>query len=218
MTTVCCLFVRGHVPYTAEYVTRLAAMVKRWMDRPYRFIVLTDRPGLFKGSGIETIKVEPFKGIYAWWNKMQLFNPASGLSGRVLYLDLDTLIVGPLAPILDFPTPFALLPHEGRFDGKGPRQVVKRFNSSVMVFDAWTTADLWERFRPEVSERLWGDQDALGEWRPGALTMPAEWFPRLSSIKGGPVPPDAKVILAKSPKNVEAARRWAWVRQVWRAA
>lgn len=221
MTTVCCVFVRGHVRYTPDYVLRLHAMVKRWMDRPYRFVCLTDLPGLFKGTGIDTIHVEPWKGVYAWWAKWHLYNPSPslGLTGRILYLDLDTLIVGPLAPILDQPAPFTLLPHEGKFEGKPPRAVVKRYNSSVMVWDAGTTADLWQGFTLDVTERLWGDQDLLGELRPDMPTMPAEWFPRISGIKGeGRIPAEAKVILAKSPKNAEAARRWAWVRDVWRAA
>lgn len=219
MTTVCCVFVRGHVRYTPEYVIRLAAMVKRRMDRPYRFVCLTDQPQAFKDKGgVGTLRVDPWRGLFAWWAKIHLFAPSSGLIGRVLYLDLDTLVVGPLAPILDFPAAFALIPHAGRFEGKGTRKVVKRFNSSVMVWDEGATTDIWERWTPEVSERLWGDQDAIGEWRPDAATMPESWFPRLSSIRGGPIPPDAKVILAKSPKNAEAARRWRWVSDVWRAA
>lgn len=222
MTTVCCVFVRGHVPYTAEYVVRLAAMVKRWMDRPYRFVCLTDRPVLLKVRGIETVYVEPWAGLFAWWTKLHLFRPDIGLQGRVLYLDLDTLVVNPLAPILDYPAPFALLPHEGRFEGKGPRKVVKRFNSSVMVWDNGLLEFVWSNFSPGVSEHLWGDQDWIGEAFRHVLdfsaTMPAEWFPRLSAIRGGPIPEQAKVILAKTPKNAEAARRWAWVRDVWRAA
>ena len=156
--------------------------------------------------------------MFAWWTKIRLFDPGVGLKGRVLYLDLDTLVVAPIQPILDFPAPFALVPHSGRFEGKGPRSVVKRFNSSVMVWDEGVPADIWHGFHPSVSERLWGDQDAIGEVFPDAAAMPAQWFPRLSAIRGGPIPPEAKIILAKSPKNAEAARRWRWVSEVWRAA
>ncbi len=225
MTTVCCVFVRGHVRYTPDYVLRLHAMVKRWMDRPYRFVCLTDLPGLFKGTGIDTIHVEPWKGVYAWWTKIRLFDPSIGLRGRVLYLDLDTLIVGPLAPILDYPAIVALLPHEGKFEGKGQRRVVKRFNSSVMVWDEGMMEFVWNAFNLNVTEHLWGDQDFIGEAFGSrhvldySETMPAEWFPRISSIKGeGKIPADARVILAKRPKNIEAARRWSWVREIWRAA
>src|SRR5688500_17668854 len=107
MTTVACVWVDGHVPFTADYVTRLRAMVARWMDRPYEFVCLTDRP--YQIPTVDTIPVPPpILAIKGWWSKIQLFNPAMPFTGRVLYLDLDTLIVGALAPILDFPSPFAL--------------------------------------------------------------------------------------------------------------
>lgn len=214
MTTVCCLFVRGHVHYTAEYVTRLAAMVKRWMDRPYRFVCLSDKPKRML-PGVEIVAVKRHEGCLAWWEKMQLWRPDIGLSGRVLYLDLDTIVVNSLAPILDFDAPFALIPHEGKFRPKGGLGVVHRFNSSVMVWNAGEQSHLWERWSPAVCGVLHGDQDHIGKEAPDAATFPSAWFPRISAIRNGPVPADAKVILAKVPKNVEAARKWSWVREAW---
>lgn len=216
MTTVACVFVKGHVPFTSEYVRRLASMVRRWMDRPYRFVCLTDKTSSRPfGNDIDTVHI-PWSGdMFGWWAKLQLFNPKTGLAGRVLYLDLDTLVVGPLASILDYPAPFALLPHGGRFEGKNGRRVVKRFNSSVMVFNGGEQAHLVERFSPEVAKDLWGDQDWIAESCPEASTLPAAWCPRFSEILNGPVPPAAKVVLMKTPKNVVAAGRYPWVRGVW---
>ena len=62
MTTVACVFVRGHVPFTAEYVTRLAAMVKRWMDRPYQFVCLTDSPESVTNT-VQRAQAERFKPL-----------------------------------------------------------------------------------------------------------------------------------------------------------
>lgn len=216
MTTVACVFVRGHVPFSSEYVIRLASMVRRWMDRPYRFVCLTDKTGPAPfGPSIEAIKI-PWSGdVYGWWAKLKLFAPKTGLTGRVLYLDLDTLVVNSLAPILDYPAPFALLPHAGRFDGKNGLRVVKRFNSSVMVFNAGEQTHIVDRFTSDTPRDLWGDQDHIGECCPDAATMPASWCPRLSEIHDGLVPTDAKVVLCKTPKNVEAARRYRWVREAW---
>lgn len=217
MTTVACVWVQGHVPFTAEYVRKLAAMTRRWMDRPYRFVCLTDRPRKLEGA-VETVEIPGPGGLFGWWPKLRLFDPSVGLSGRVLYLDLDTLIVSALAPVLDYAAPFALVPDGAPgFRPKGGRYaVVKRFNSSVMVWDVGCreTAQLWTTWSPAVAHRLWGDQDHIGEQCPDAATMPAEWFPRLSAVRSGP-PPDAKVILAKSPKNAEAARKIGWVREAW---
>lgn len=217
MTTVACVFVKGHVPFTAEYVTRLAAMVARWMDRPYRFVCLTDRPRLLPKS-IDTIAVPGPGSLLGWWSKLELFNAARGLSGRVLYLDLDTLIVNPLGPILDFAAPFALVP-DGAPDWKpkGGHQVVKRFNSSVMVWNAGDQDRLYRDWSPTVAARLHGDQDWIGEQAPDAALMPACWFPRLSEVKDGPAMA-ARVVLAKVPKNAEASKRYPWVKAVWKAA
>jgi hypothetical protein len=216
MTTVACVFVQGHVPFTSDYVRRLASMVHRWMDRPFRFVCLTDKVKPEFGPNVEPIRV-PWTGEFrGWWAKTLLFDRMLGLSGRILYLDLDTLVVGPLAPILDFPAPFALIPHSGRFEGKGGLQVVKRFNSSVMVWNAGEQSAIYDTFTPEIPKRLWGDQDRIGELCPRAATFPDDWCPRFSDVKDGVLPPAAKVVLMKTPKNIVAAQRHRWVDEAWR--
>jgi hypothetical protein len=213
--TVACVWVRGHVPYSAEYVTRLAAMVRRWIDRPYRFVCLTDRPEAL--PGVETIRIPSPSPLRGWWAKVRLFDPVIGLAGRVLYLDLDTLIVGPLGPIIDYPATVALAPPGGAFVGRDGLSVVYRYNSSVMVWNAGALEVLHREWTPAVADRLWGDQDWIGERYPSAALLPSAWLPRLSTVTGPPFG-DAKVILAKVPKNHVAAGRWPWVADIWRAA
>src|SRR5688572_26028777 len=104
--TVTCVYVRGEYPYTVEYVSRLRSMVARWIDRPFRFACLTDQPEAMPAD-VEPIPVAKLHG-FAPWTKLELFNPVRQWSGRVLYLDLDTLIVAPLAPIVDAPAWFAI--------------------------------------------------------------------------------------------------------------
>lgn len=217
MTTVACVWVNGHVPYSVEYVTRLAAMVAKWMDRPYRFVCLTDRPRDLP-KGIETIRVPSPRPLFGWWAKIALFGPSVASVGRVLYLDLDTLIVGALAPLLDFPAPFALVPHAGDFNGREGLAVVKRFNSSVMVWDAGVPGRLFADWTPDIARRLHGDQDWVGEQMPDAATFPSSWCPRLSNVYGPPFAAGTTVILAKVPKNHIAAKKWPWFREIWRAA
>lgn len=220
MITVACVWVKGNVPYSAEYVARLQSMVARHLSREHRFCCLTDRPKQLP-SGVEPIEIASPHPLAGWWSKVQLFNPALPLKGRVLYLDLDTLVVRDLAPIVDYPAPFALVPHEGNFKGMRGRAVVKRFNSSVMAWDvgSFGMAALHWTWTPAVAKRLHGDQDWIGEQCPGAAVMPQSWFPRLSSIgEGGEVPAAARVVLSKKPKNFEAAAQWPWFNALWRAA
>jgi hypothetical protein len=218
--TVACLFVRGEYPYTVEYVTRLRDMVARWIDRPFTFVCLTDRPGDM-ASDVTAIPIIKLAG-FAPWTKLELFNPARAWPGRVLYLDLDSLIVAPLAPILDYPASFAITadppkPGQKTRDSFG-RQIVRRFNSSVMVWDGGTHAELFMSWTPAVSARLSGDQDHVGEQLPDAAAMPRSWFPRLSEVTGPPFDPDVKVILSKVPKNAIAARQFHWFGPLWGAA
>ncbi len=220
MTTVACVFVKGEYPYTVEYVERLYGMVTRWMDRPFRFVCLTDQPWLFK-MPIETVPVTKLAG-FAPWTKLELFNPARGWTGRVLYLDLDTLIVAPLAEILDQPAPFAITadppqPGQRKRDSYG-RAIVRRFNSSVMVWDAGTQHDLYTDWNPAVASRLSGDQDWTGERRPHALAMPRAWFPRISEAVRPPWDSQAKVILVKVPKNSIMAQEHDWFGPLWGSA
>lgn len=219
MTTVACLFVRGEYPYTIEYVSRLYAMVRRWMDRPCRFVCLTDQPERMP-EGIDAIQVRKLPGL-AYWTKLELFNPARQFTGRVLYLDLDTLVVAPLAPILDYPAPCALTddpirPKQKTVDRFG-RAIVRKFNSSVMVWDGGTQTDLYTQWTPTVAARLSGDQDWIGERKPAAGAMPREWFPRISELRNEPCV-SGRVVLVKHPKNHLIGAEVSWFAPLWGAA
>lgn len=217
--TVACLYVAGEYPYTPEYVYNLEAMCARWIDRPFEFVCLTDRPELL--PGIQTITVQKLPDCFAYWTKLELFNPARAWRGRVLCLDLDVLIVRPLAPIIDYPEPFVTtsdLQGKTGFDKYG-RQIVRRFNSSIMAWDGGTHTHLFERWSPAVAARLSGDQDWLAEQLPDAVGLPRAWFPRLSEVPGGPpFDPLVKVVLTKNPKNHLAIERFSWFGPLWRLA
>lgn len=224
-TTVCCLLVKGHIAaFNAEYVAALARGVATQMDRPYDFVCLTDQPKAVAHVA-RPIPITALPGRNCWWSKLELFNPKHRWEGRLLYLDLDTLVVGSLAPILDFPGPMALAPDGApNFHGKDGLTCVKKFNGSVIVADAGAFTNLYDAWTPEVTRRLWSDQDLIAEIEPRAQAMPLSWFPRLSAFQPlspvtAPVwPEDAKVLLTKKPKNHDAARLYPWFKHAWSAA
>lgn len=224
MITVACVWVRGNVPYTVDYVVKLRAMVARRLAVPHRFVCLTDRPGQLPVD-MHRITIETLHRERAWWAKMRLFDPnleTAFCNRRMLYLDLDTLVVGDLDPIAAYESDFALAPPGGSFKPRG-FETVQRFNSSVMV---WTfseaTRELWRGFSPDTMRRYWGDQDYLGAALPSSgtigQTMPTEWFPRLSELDGARPGPGARVVLTKKPKNHIAAHQFPWIAEIWRVA
>jgi hypothetical protein len=225
--TVACVFVKGEYPYTPDYVHRLYAMVQRHLLRPFQFVCLTDQPWEI-GDQIRTIPVQRFPDCFAFWTKMKLFDPLLGFSGRVLALDLDSLIVGSLDLVVDYPQRFVMAtdcltkvgqgwPEIGKVDRHG-RALVQKFQGSVMVWNAGNHSDLYTNWDTSVAARLSTDQDWIGERYPDAAVMPLSWTPRISEIKDGPISREAKIVFCKKPKNDVAAKSWPWVDQVWRAA
>lgn len=218
---VLCVWVEANVPYSHEYVYRLRSMVRRHLPASHEFVCLTDRPHLL--PGVECVRVAPTEnGTPGWWSKLELFNPRHGLEGEGLYLDLDVLLLRDISPIAEWPSldQIALLPHEGSFEGRLGRAVVKRYNSSVMRLRLGATPQLWEKFSTSTTRRLWGDQDWIGEQMPSLPTMPLAWFPRLSSLvreDGRPPawPDEALVVLCKRPKNHVIAESRRWFDEMW---
>jgi hypothetical protein len=239
MLTVCCVWVRGPVNYTADYVVRLERMVRRYLARPFDFVCFTDRREELPGSMLSVYMpsmtgVVPGNGC-GYWSKIRLFDPsyaakATRTAGhRVLYIDLDSLIVSDLSPIVDFPAPFAitedaLVKERAHLDtDKHGRQLIRAFNSSVMVWDVGFGEDIFTEWTPAVALRLSTDQDWIAERYPNAAAMPYSWFPRISQLRkdpqfeafGAPMPPEAKVILSKKPKNSECAKQMPWFDAAW---
>lgn len=82
--TVACVLRSGGV-YTAEWVGRLQRAAERFL-RPHRFVCLSDVP-----APCERIPLaHDFPG---WWAKVELFRPGL-FDGTVLFVDLDTLLLG----------------------------------------------------------------------------------------------------------------------------
>ena len=117
--------------YPADYVNTLYSMVNRNMSRPFRFICLTDDP-----SGIEA-PAETFpipelsinlEGPERGWKKLSVFSKELyNLSGRVLCLDLDLIITGPLDDLFDHPGDVLIIRDWLKKDGTGNSSVY-RFN------------------------------------------------------------------------------------------
>ncbi|MFC3072360.1 hypothetical protein [Shinella pollutisoli] len=105
MITVACVLKSGGV-YTADWVRKLRAGVARHLSTAHRFACLTDMEQEVDAAGVEAISLpELWPG---WWSKICLWHPSVGLTGRVLYFDLDSIVVGSLDRIASFPHRFTM--------------------------------------------------------------------------------------------------------------
>lgn len=137
--TIACVNVGNYLGRGEEYVRKLRAGVQWHLSIPHDFVVIdqSDKPG--------------------WWAKIDLFQPGR-FEGRVLYLDLDTVVVGPLEPVVQ---------SVGIVHLKDWGWLKNDYCSAVMVWDAGEHAEAFERFTPEVMREYHGDQDwltHLGGW------------------------------------------------------
>lgn len=123
--------------YSTEYVNKLYAGVKRNTTLPFTFHCFTeDATGIHEDVVIHPLK---FTGIDGWWNKLYLFSNEIDLDGRVLFIDLDTLITGNIDDIMRIDTGFVMIK-----DFFWPRQ--NWHGSGLMSFETKQNPEIWNTF------------------------------------------------------------------------
>lgn len=132
--------------YGPEYVNRLYNMVSRHLSLPFRFICLTeDSAGL--DSRVEVYPLPDFEEPpqeYAQycsaWRKLALFKPGlADLEGKVLFLDLDVVIMDGIDALFSFSNKLAIIENwyqPGRLIGQ----------ASVFCFEAGKDEVLLENY------------------------------------------------------------------------
>lgn len=198
MTTVATVLRAGGV-FTTEWVTRLRAQCHRHLP-PHSFRCLTDHDDIPGGIPLQ----HSWPG---WWAKLELFRP-DVFTGRVVYFDLDTLLVGDASPLFDYQGTFAALSDFFR---------PEIWASGVMAWDAAETSKLWEGIRLNVGDfrgrsdlflnPLLPHVDRLQDLYPGLIGSY-----KAHKLQGGPGG-FSVVCLHGEPKQPTASE---WVQEAWR--
>lgn len=198
-----------------EYTNILFDSIRRNLDTDTaaRMIVFTDAPEVKYGEGIET---RPLPGnLEGWFNKLWLFSEdALPVGERVLYFDLDTLIVGPIDPLLIYAGPFGILQ-----DFYRPLEL----QSSVMAWEAGSDATIaiWDAYEragcPQPDGWAQGDQSFIEKCLVRGRERLQVAFPDLFcsyKVSGGALPTKASVVVFHGrPRPHEVTT--GWVPKVW---
>lgn len=168
------------VIYTAEWVNRLWAGLRRWHPAP-RLVCFTDQPEGIRPA-VETRPL-PDPTLTTWWHRMPLFDRAIGrsISGRAPFtnIDLDTVIVGPLDWVGQVAAPFV-----GVRDWGAPH----RLNGGLWTLTPGARSEVWSTFAAQRGDimRRWRVDDG---WMGTAFPAPPfyqDHFPgRIWSYKWG---------------------------------
>jgi hypothetical protein len=166
--------------YPAEYVNVLHAAVRRHLLGPFRFVCLTD-DGQGLAPGIEALPI-PDIGLAPqhWkagaWPKVALFcNPLHDLRGMALFLDLDTVVVGDLAPLFDLPGDIVTLDSAPwRYAPDAPPRAMTCFLRYRIGAHGDLVAKL-QQDRDAMVARYENDQNYLLGEGPPLTYFPQEW-------------------------------------------
>lgn len=164
--------------YSKGRVYQLQKMVAEHLTVPKKFVCVTDQQLENRHM------VRPIVPWHGWWQKLSLFEIATGPS---LYFDLDTVITGNLDYLAEYAdTEFAAPANWGQ-SGHGGIQ------SSVMAWNGqWK--EPFNCFDYEKDhKRLWGDQEFLTELRGDNYVKIPGVFSYKYHCRNG-LPEDARVV------------------------
>jgi ADP-heptose:LPS heptosyltransferase/SAM-dependent methyltransferase len=145
-TVVCVLKSGGD--FDESYVVRMRNMLERNLTVPFKFVCFTD---LHKIDGCNTVKL--VSDVPGWWPKVEVFRSDNIDSQRVVYFDLDTVILDNIDDLLDL---------DGDFYGLTPWNRANRrkgyFASGIMAWRNGIADCIWSRFTKKVPQDYHGDQ------------------------------------------------------------
>lgn len=234
--------------YGPEYVNRLFAMVSRNVDSPVRFVCFTeDATGLRDDIEIKALPDFPeppykYARYCSAWRKLALFDAAKlGLEGRVLFLDLDIVILRSIEPLFEGAAPFMMLenwyqPGKGqasvmRFDGDSMKPVLTRYLADpIAVLEEFVTEQEYIWAKAISGASFFDDRLCLSfkkhVMHSGLMRFSSRHYetPKGASMlvfHGRPNPPDA--IRGEWGKPMPRLKRWwkglkpcPWIAEYWR--
>ena len=219
MLTVACVWVRSDIYDSPEWVVRLYSMVNRWIgcsNYPFEFVCIT--PHLEEFGKLEFIHaVRPSlrldDSVKPWWYKANLWSLERE---RVLYFDLDVVLLKGIGPLVDYPSDLVVAPSSGT----PMRQ--HAFNSSVMCWNPdchQVKKTIREGLKSKPWEKWVGDQQWLSMLPMRVDLYPSRWIHKYKPADGSySMPSEAIVVLliqgGKNKRLIEDGHDWvarAWM-------
>lgn len=166
--------------FSDDYILNLKSMVERNTTINHEFVCLSDRDI----PGVKTKRL--FPGYHGWWNKLQLFHAGWGFNERVVYFDLDTVIVNNIDWLLEYNGTFMGIEDLGCINAHQPH-LKNVLQTGVMSWNYSMNHKIWDAFikNPQSTLRFRGDGEFL-QWLipPYARDLLQSLYPdRLKSYK-----------------------------------
>jgi len=212
--SVACVLKSGG-DYNQSHVQILYNMVDRRSTIPVKFFCLTDQQ--FSIPNVNTIPLKD--ALPGWWSKIELFRPDLFSTERVVYFDLDTVLVNNIDPLLALKESsfYALLPWNPKNRANG------YLASGVMSWRNGFFPFIYKDFTINIIDNFPGDQHYISEalMENGVSCSPLQsCFPGIYSYKRqcrNRLPWDVRVVCFHgSPRPFEVVRNIPWVGENYR--
>jgi hypothetical protein len=217
--------------YTVRHVDILRRMVRRNYDRPHRFVLITDDAAGLNEPDIECfqlwddlsqIKNPSGANNPSCYRRLKLFAPntAEWLGPRFVCVDLDTVIVGNMAPLWDRPEDFVIW--------RSPGGNQNPYCGSMWMLRAGARPQVWLDFDPvrspieTIRHGLFGSDQAWIAHRLGPNE--ATWGPehgalsyRMGGLDRRPLPGSARIVFfhGKPDPDEQGPQSKLWVRRAY---
>ena len=150
--------------YRADDARLLQRQVARHLPMEHEFVVVTDRPEAFADdSAIRAVPIDWTTHVQnTCYVRLFTFSPRARevLGERVLQLDLDTVIVGDLRPIVNRDEDLVLWRNPRKwmltYPEVGYAKKLSWFNGAIMLHSPGTWGVIWANFKPDD---LWAKDD-----------------------------------------------------------
>jgi hypothetical protein len=134
--------------YGIEYVEKLRNAVARNLTIPHSFVCITPHQKVPEG----VVRMSPRVSGKGWWQKVGLFSPdLFGPSERILYLDLDLVVIGSLDELASSQEPFCMIENYGPPTEKTYR-INDCFTADVMKELHGDQCWIWRVMRDDITD------------------------------------------------------------------
>ena len=142
LTVICVL--RSSPEYDASWVEKLKNGVERNMTVPHVFKCLSD-------VEVPCERIPMVEDWPGWWSKIELFRPGV-ITGKTLYLDLDTVILSNIDHLTNFKHDFAMMRNLNAPYMPG---------SAVMWFGKPPSSEVYDRFKKDPHNSVMAFNSAI---------------------------------------------------------
>lgn len=217
--------------YSAAYVNVLYNACRAHMSGDFRFVCLTDDPdGLLPQIDhfpIPDMGLSDFDWNKGGWAKLSVFkSDLYDITGRCLFLDLDSVITGPLDDLFDAPGDVVVIDTSANWAALGG-DAMPMAGTGVFIFTAGQFPEIFDRFMADhagnVAKYRIEQIYLQGELPEGALQFwPPEWVlsfkwhlrrpPLLGLLQRPKRPlPDTRVVAFHGdPRPIDLVRPGIW--------